>query len=122
MTKLFFFSNPAKNYSEIYNFITKLLYHSNNKRVVHDRFMSLIQEVTANISHLQRTHSGIDRNISQEHNMQTNNSPDLEKQIRKSYMTATDLYQDLVECQCQDVFSIKSGFAIVKPDKFKINT
>jgi len=122
MTKLFFFSNPAKNYSEISNFITKLLYHSNIKRVVHERFKSLIQDVTADVSHSQRIHAGVQHTISQDLSMQRDNSAGLEKQTRKSYMTATDLYEDLVESECQDMFTIKSGFAFITPDKFKINT
>lgn len=119
MTRLFFFSNPAKNYSEIYNFITKLVYHSNSKRVVNERFMHLIQDVNAEITN-KKVHLKLNHTISQELELQENKN--LEKQKRKSYLVPGDLYQDLLECECEEVFSIKSGFAIVTPEKFKINT
>jgi hypothetical protein len=114
MTKSFLFTNPTKCYNEIFNFVTKLLYHANARRIIDDRFKCLIKEVNAElIASTDEKNKYYQQN---DHNIQDT----IKKIKRKSYLVQSDLHQDLVDCQCDGYLQVKSG--VVMPDKFKINT
>ena len=121
MTKLFFFSQPDKDYTDIYNFITKLIYHSNSERVIRDRFKFLIQEVNAKFLH-NNIHRSVSQTISQDLAQTGQQDNQAKKQIRKSYLIPIDLQEDLIQCECDGFMQVKSGFAVVTQDRFKINT
>lgn len=117
MTKLFFFTDPAKDFNEIYEFISKLIYHSNYQRVITERFKHLVQDVNASFTH-KTLHSTISRSISQDNELEEKNN----SLKRKSYLIPAELQQDLVEHECDEYMQVKSGYAVVVPEKFVINT
>lgn len=123
MTKLFFFSNPDKDYTDIYNFITKLIYHSNYQRVIQERFKNLVQTVNAKFSQNSSVHQRLGQTISQELEQSDQASERHSSvQVRKSYLVPSDLQQDLIDNGCDGFMQVKSGFAVITPDKFRINT
>lgn len=87
MTKLFIFPNPNKNYDRISTFVKNLINSANNQRVRNERFKQLILAVECNLAS----------------SLQTKNDS------RRSYLSANDLHQDLVECACDDHMHIKNG-------------
>lgn len=120
MAKLFFFTEPAKDVNEIYEFISKLLYHSNHQRVISERFKHLVQDVNASFTH-KTLHSTISRSISQDNELEEANKS-FGSLKRKSYLIRAELQQDLVEHECDSYMQVKSGYAVVVPEKFVINT
>jgi hypothetical protein len=100
MSKLFIFPNKDAT-KDVYDF-TKELYErlTNIQDVINKRFESLIREVCLNISEGQVSDSNVES--------------------RKSYLIQNDFEQDLIECQCDKYFDVKSGN--VTPNKFIINT
>ncbi len=119
MTRLFFFSNPDNDYTNIYNFITKLIEHSNYQQVIRERFKNLLQSVNAKFQH-KNIHKKLDHTISQE--FEQSDQVEDNVQVRKSYLIPSDLQQDLVDNECDGFMQVKTGFVMVTPDKFKINT
>lgn len=124
MTKLFFFSNPDKDYTDIYTFITKLIYYSNYQRVIQERFKNLVHSVNAKYSQNRSVHQRLGQTVSQEleQSDQAGESNNNNVQVRKSYLLPSDLQQDLIDNECDGFMQVKSGFAMVTPDKFRINT
>jgi hypothetical protein len=106
MTKCFVLSESSSE--ETLKFIHSLIYYSNNQRVVDNRFRQLIQSNSQEESDTGTTDSRDDL-------------VDEEQKQRRSYLLPSDLFEDLIECQCDGYMNVKSGFANIS-ESFTINT
>lgn len=108
MKKRFFFNNSTiVNSENTIDFARLLQFYSHHHSIIHNRFHYLIQRLNAT--------------------PKSNETPDSQhkednNQKRKSYLVPNHLQEDLIECKCDSYMQVKSGYAEVIPDKFKIET
>jgi hypothetical protein len=142
MKRRFLFDNQTtSNSSSVIDFLRLLLFYSNPQSIIHNRFHYLIQRLNkkedrlmvSNSSHsIQKSTENISEASLSSSNSSTStattssprNEPPklLREEKRKSYLISSDLYEDLVECQCNTYMQVKSGYAEVIPNKFIIDT
>lgn len=118
MSKSFTFSD--KSPENTYKLLHILASSTNYQAVILNRFRYLIKRVSQNplgISE-QTTPTNSSTPITASGSVYT----DDQHLKRKSYLTEDDLYEDLVECECDKYMEVKEGYVELIPNKFSIDT